>query len=192
MLKSMLAFLLLASFPTVGAFGSVLTQDQKASDFTVAGCGPGDAQFNVKTNKKDHALPQPGSDKAAIVVLTNPGVCIGPCPTMRIGIDGTWVGANKGKSYLFSLVDPGNHHVCVALQSSIKHFAKPMGALSIQAEAGGSYYFTVFISRHGGWVFEPIDSAAGALQVASTAHSTATEKGASTGGAGKPGRSPVF
>ena len=38
---------------------------------------------------------------------------------MKLAVDGAWVGANHGNSYFSVSVEPGEHHVCVTLQSSL-------------------------------------------------------------------------
>jgi hypothetical protein len=60
-------------------------------------------------------------------------------PTTKVGIDGKWVGANKKNSYFAYAVDPGEHHLCVAIQSS---FARGGPELAhMVAEPGKVYYF---------------------------------------------------
>jgi len=83
-----------------------------------------------------------------------------PKPTTKAGVDGNWVGATHGDSYLFFSVDPGVHHLCASWQSSGSSpvagalFGLGMGqvgvgqrgkvaASSFTAEAGGVYYFAV-------------------------------------------------
>jgi hypothetical protein len=56
-------------------------------------------------------------------------------------LNGNWVGANYGKSYLSFAVAPGEHHVCVDWQSSLKSRQKLSGAAELTAEAGKTYYF---------------------------------------------------
>jgi hypothetical protein len=61
--------------------------------------------------------------------------------TTKIGLDGTWVGADQHNSYFSISVEPGEHHVCANRQS---HFAmaNQMVALAhFTAEAGKVYYF---------------------------------------------------
>lgn len=37
--------------------------------------------------------------------------------TVKVGVDGAWVGAMHGNSYIFFSVSPGEHHACVNRQS---------------------------------------------------------------------------
>src|SRR5260370_37024132 len=71
--------------------------------------------------------------------------CIGGCITTRVGVDGAWVGANQGKSYLFFIVDPGAHRVRTAWQSSLKGRSHVSAAISLTAQAGRSYYFRTLV-----------------------------------------------
>jgi len=50
--------------------------------------------------------------------------------------------ANKGKSYFFFSVDPGDHQVCTNWQSgTFKKTAKRIGsAITLKVEAGKVYY----------------------------------------------------
>jgi hypothetical protein len=59
-----------------------------------------------------------------------------PYPINRAGLDGKWVGATWGNSYLYFSVDPGVHHLC----STLDQFNKT-ATTSFIAEAGDIYYF---------------------------------------------------
>jgi len=61
--------------------------------------------------------------------------------TIRAGLDGAWVGANKANSYFIFSVAPGEHHLCSSWQSSLKTFAAYHSLTSFTAEVGGIYYF---------------------------------------------------
>jgi hypothetical protein len=170
MMKAMLAVLLFA----LPAFA----QDPGAAALTAAGCGPSDVEFNVKADKKQHPLPQPNAGKATVVVITQIANCIG-CSVTKVGIDGAWVGANRGHSYLFSSIEPGDHRVCAAYQSKIKKVAEKAAAASLTAEAGTVYYFQ-FFPRNNDLVLKPVDPAEGPLLLKSTALSTSEVKKSDT------------
>src|SRR5947207_13062810 len=105
-MKLILTVLFLAS--------SLFAQDQAAEARAAAGCGPDKVQFDVKTDKNQHPLPKPESGKAIVYVIQDREaiICLGGCDTYRIGVDGSWVGANKGNSsYSFFSVDPGDHNI---------------------------------------------------------------------------------
>jgi hypothetical protein len=64
--------------------------------------------------------------------------------TARVGVDGAWVGANRGNSYLFFSTTPGEHHLCTDWISNLLlagHRLVSVG--NFTAEAGKVYYFRV-------------------------------------------------
>jgi hypothetical protein len=61
--------------------------------------------------------------------------------TTRVGMDGAWMGANKGDSYFTLSVPPGEHHLCVDWQANFGPTKEKYSLLSFTAEAGGVYYF---------------------------------------------------
>jgi hypothetical protein len=61
-----------------------------------------------------------------------------------MGVDGKWVGATHGNSYMAFSVDPGEHHVCASWQFGvILGKGKMASAAHFTAEPGGVYYFEV-------------------------------------------------
>jgi len=104
---------------------------------TAAACGPENVSFNVKLDESKHALAQPEPGKAWVYFIEEKGAdALGV--TTKIGLDGTWVGANKNSSYFAVSVEPGEHHVCANVQSRRGH---PVGLGHFTAEAGRVYYF---------------------------------------------------
>lgn len=155
------------------------SQDQAATARAAAGCGPAEVQFDVKTDKKQHPMPQPESGKALVYVfedeIQNVSFTIGAVTT-RVGVDGRWVGANHGASYFFFTVDPGEHRLCTAIQSSLKRFSKLGSALTFTAEAGKIYYFRVAVEERQYYPpaadMESIDPAQGHFLISSHALSS--------------------
>jgi len=92
-----------------------------------------------------------------------------PKPTTRIGVDGTWVGANHGNSYFSFAVDPGTHHLCASWQSLAVIGAHDTSAAAhFTAEAGQVYYFRVknkWLHEHAATHVDlsPVDSDQGQL-----------------------------
>jgi hypothetical protein len=83
-------------------------------------CGPENASFNVKRDDAQHSLTPADPGKARVYFIHDAGSgWTAGYPTVKIAVDGSWVGANHGNSYFSVSVDPGEHHVCVALQSSL-------------------------------------------------------------------------
>jgi len=156
----------------------VFAQDPSASASSSGGCGPNEGQYDVTTDKKNHPAAQPDSGKALVYVIED----IERGPTMRVGLDGTWVGANKGKSYFFFSVDPGNHQLCTKWQSGVfKKTAERIGsATAVKAEAGKVYYFRIQVyersERDSTVKLEPVEAAEGQFLVSSSWYSTSRAK----------------
>jgi len=82
-------------------------------------CGDDKIKFDVKVEKGSLDLPPLAPGKARLVfieTLQKHGV-IGRAATTRYGVDGAWVGGNKGDSYFVVDVDPGPHRVCANWQA---------------------------------------------------------------------------
>jgi hypothetical protein len=124
---------------------SAWAQDKPTSAAVAPGCGPTDAKFDVKTDKAQHPIIPAESGKAVVYfVEDDTHFHSNPKPTTRIGLDGSWVGANHGNSYFSLTVDPGEHHLCASWQSWIGAGTRNnAAAVHFTAEAGGVYYFSV-------------------------------------------------
>lgn len=181
------AWLLTITVVVMSASASPLTaqnQAQSASGIAAAGCGPASVEFSVKTDKRAHQSAQPDPGTALVYVFEqeklDPGFKVDSDITMRIGVDGKWVGADRGDSYLFFAVEPGNHSVCANWQSSLESRAKRAAAVSLTAEAGKIYYFTVKVdarSHDEPWVsMETVDPAESNILEASSAESNSHPK----------------
>ena len=177
--KILLGVFLFALFAAPG-----FAQDEAAAARAAAGCGPSDVNFNVKVNKKQHPAPAPESGKALVYVFeaekSNPNEFKIGAVTIRVGLDGSWVGANHGSSYFFFPVEPGEHSVCSAWQSRLSIFSKLGAAASLTADPGQSYYFRVHVEeredRQKSVRLEPIDPAEGQLLIGSCGLSTSHPK----------------
>jgi hypothetical protein len=122
----------------------VLAQNDAAAARTAAGCGPSAGMFNVQTTDLKHPVGQTEPGKALVYFFVD----FVTAPTMRVGLDGNWVGANEGKSYFFFPVDPGEHNVCAEWQSgTFKKSSERIGeAMHLTAEAGKTYYLRLNFS----------------------------------------------
>jgi hypothetical protein len=129
-----LVFLLFAS--------SAFAQSQSGA----TSCGPADVKFDVRHDNTRHPLLQEPEEGKALVyvieVFQKPPGELGN-PTIRVGLDGSWVGANQGSSYLSFSVDPGEHHLCTNWQSMWKRLSDQHSLTSFTAEAGKTYFFRV-------------------------------------------------
>jgi hypothetical protein len=167
-MRTILAAIVLAVFAS-----PVLAQDGPPTASTRGGCGPVDAYFDVKTNKKQHPVAPTESGKAVVYVFED--IELGP--TMKVGLDGAWVGANKGKSYFFFSVDPGDHQVCTNWQSgTFKKTAMRIGsATTIKAEAGKVYYLRAQVYERN-VKLEPVEAAEGQFLISASRFSTSHPK----------------
>jgi hypothetical protein len=131
-MKTLLVFLLVTS--------PVFAQDRAAA---VSSCGDTKVKFDVREDLAQQSLTELEPSKAVVYVIEDyPGPeCIGGCVTVRVGLDGAWVGANQGKSYFFFTVPPGEHHLCSNWQSSFKSRSSYYSLANFTAEAGKTYYF---------------------------------------------------
>jgi len=167
MTKIMLAFILFA-LPT-------RARDNGAAALAAAGCGAPETEFTLKVDKKSHPLPQAEPGKATVVVFAQLGsACLG-CAIVKMGIDGSWVGALEHTSYSFFPIPPGDHRVCVALQSSLKRISEMAAAASLTAEAGNVYYLRV-LPGNNKLLLKLVDPAEGPLLIKSAGLSIATPK----------------
>jgi len=129
--------------------------------------------FRRKNDRKQHPVATPDTGKAIVYVFED----MESGPTMRVGVDGAWVGANKRKSYFFFFVDPGEHQVCTNWQSgTFKETSKRIGsAMTLKAEAGKIYYLRTQIyersERDQNVKLEPVETAEGQFLISASAFS---------------------
>jgi len=180
-MKATLALLVL--FVTTALTTTALAQNTSTFPAAAPGCGTTDIKFDVKTDKSQHPAVQPEPGKAVVYFVEDDTQFQSrPVPLTRIGLDGTWVGANKGNSYFYLVVDPGEHHLCANWQSFVGFGANHQSAAAhFTAEAGQSYYFTVKNTWYREVMImkmemEPLDSDQGQLLASRFAFSTSHAK----------------
>jgi hypothetical protein len=164
----------------------ILTQALSSEDQNGGGCGSSKAGWDVKTVKDHPPSPKLQDGKALVYVVQTiwrqPGIVIGSDKaTTRVGVDGTWIGANHGDSYIFFPVDPGEHNICTDWQSTFCVRSGLASAVDLNAEAGAIYYFRVKVRdasqyRPGEVKIEPIDKAEARLLLGSSSFSTSHAK----------------
>ena len=105
-------------------------------------CGDDKVKFDVATKKKQPVPAGPAAGKVQIVLIETLDGCV-TCGsvTTRFGMDGAWIGANKGSSYSTLDVAPGAHHLCADWQSDFDFLKERVGLIAFTAEAGKTYYF---------------------------------------------------
>ncbi len=161
---------------------SAFTQNNASPVQSQAACGPLDA--TQAAPGQSTAQLQPG--KALVYVAEDfrkaPGE-IGN-PTLRVGMDGAWVGATRANSYLSFTVEPGEHHLCTSWQSRWQRLSKLAAFAGFTAEPGKVYYFRerITYSSYGGGSatmnldLEPVYPDEGQFLVASDRPSTSRPK----------------
>jgi hypothetical protein len=150
-----------------------------------AACGPKDVQFDTHT-APSQLRTQPEAGKSLVYVVEVFEKVVGEIgrPTLRVGVDGKWAGADKGNSYISFSVDPGDHHLCTNWQSRWKRFSNEAAFTSFTADPGKTYYFRARITEHGGsggasnftLDLEPLNGDQGKYLVASSAMSASQPK----------------
>jgi hypothetical protein len=162
---------------------SAFAQDAAAAAAAESACGPQNTTFNVKFDS-GHPTPQPDAGKATVYVIEDIGQCPG-CITSnslggffnsvdhaitKVAMDGVWMGANRGSSYIFFSADPGEHHLCMNWQSRLQVRSRAFSMANFNAQEGKVYYFRerVFPGHSGDFVFEldPVNSDEGKYLVA--------------------------
>jgi hypothetical protein len=115
-------------------------------------CGKDEIKFNVTTQKGQPVPAAPDSGKAQIVLIETleriGNVQFFGGKIARFGVDGAWVGADRGDSYFVVAVDPGVHHLCANWQT-IGPDKKNVGVASFTADPGKTYYYQVKITQKG-------------------------------------------
>ena len=128
---------------------------------TTAACGPESTSFKVDFEHTTHKVEPPESGNSVVYFIHEAGASLGlfAYPTTKMGVDGAWVGANHGNSYFSVALEPGEHHLCAALQSSLVDQRVELAHL--HAEAGQTYFYrTRLVVSHELELlnFEPLDS----------------------------------
>jgi len=158
----------------------VRAQDLAGIHAAQSACGPANVKYEAKQDALQHPTPEPQAGNALVYVVQDIGeLKCSSCALTRIGVDGAWVGANQGSSYLFFTVAPGVHHVCLNWQSVFSSRSRAYAFASFTAESGSVYYFRARIfPGHYDYSFDldPLDPDQGKYLVASSAYSASHPK----------------
>jgi|SRR5579862_2428833 hypothetical protein len=157
-MKTLAAVLLLAVYG--------LAQQSSTPTALHEACGPQKVNFDTSVSD-DKPLAQPEPGKSLVFVAQEL-----PMITLKVGVDGAWVGATHGHSLVSFSVDPGEHHMCVRWQSH-RGFSRMVSFAHLNAEPGKIYYFRARIYGLGAvnpeyLDLDPIDSDEGQYLVASS------------------------
>lgn len=147
-----------------------------------AACGPDAVKFNVKAMGRQSSMPEPESGKALIYFVEEyrrPHNELGT-PTVRLGENGAWLGANRGTSFFTLTLDPGEHHFCADWQSTPPWFDHKISLTSLNVEAGQIYYLRARVTEHSQAVWtldlDPVNPDEGAYLVSISSLSAYTPK----------------
>ncbi|MFZ0395185.1 MAG: hypothetical protein WCF17_08905 [Terracidiphilus sp.] len=121
----------------------ILTVAPAFAQNPAAACGPAGTAFKVKLDKSLHSVEPPDAGRARIYFIHDAATAgdIMPLtyPTVKMAMDGSWVGANRGNSFFQVDASPGEHHFCAVLQTS---FLDPRVELAhLIVEAGKTYFY---------------------------------------------------
>ncbi len=93
-------------------------------------CGTEKVDYSAKTDKTQHPTPDAPSDKALIYVMRT--TMIGYKIDSKVAVDGKWMGVNRGKTYFYFTVEPGERYFCSESENQ--------DYLALTVEAGQTYY----------------------------------------------------
>jgi hypothetical protein len=110
-------------------------------------CGSPQMKLKVKTMKNHPLTDAPGDGMARLVFVQVLDGDFGLEPVTRFAVDGTWVAADKGASYVAVDVKPGEHKVCAARQTGIKEDDAKIGLVVANAVAGHTTFYQFKITR---------------------------------------------
>lgn len=162
---------------------SALVHAQAAEDRSAPACGLESMKFTVKTSPRGDLSMQPPAGKALIYFLQDDSAFQSrPRPSVRFGMDGSWVGATDSNSWFAIAVDPGKHHLCASWQSHVVLFLSnnQLAAVHLRAKTGKVYFFrmqNIFNRAEGLTVnFAPVDSDEGQILIRKFSYSTSRQK----------------
>ena len=123
---------------------AVFAQDSPAA--SQGACGPAEVRFDARASSAKPATLETGKALVYVneVFKKVPGELANP--TIRVGLDGSWMGATRANSYISFSVEPGDHHLCTNWQSHLKRLSREVSFTGFTAEAGKTYYFTAKVS----------------------------------------------
>ena len=139
-MKALVVIFLLAS--------SAFAADNPQLANATAACGPKDAKFSVSKAPGQPTMPQAEPGKAIVYVIEDPKWNGFVPPTTRVGLDGAWVGANRGKTYIVFSVSAGEHHLCTDWPRVLGK--RSVAVAKLDAEQGKIYYFRARVASYRG------------------------------------------
>jgi len=96
----------------------------------IKACGTEKIDYDAETKKDQHPTPEAPAGKALIYVMRT--TIIGYKIHSKLAVDGKWMGTNRGKTYFFFTLDPGEHNFCSESENQ--------DAMTMFVEPGKTYY----------------------------------------------------
>lgn len=106
------------------------TERAKSKELQQKACGSKEVNFSARTDKKQHPMPESAPDKAVVVVIRP--TMMGQKIQTKLAVDGKWIGVNRGDTYFFFTLDPGEHYFCSKAENE--------SLLALKLDAGKTYY----------------------------------------------------
>jgi len=103
---------------------------EQQKEIEAKACGPKGVDHWTKTDKDQHPVPAAPADQALIFVVRP--TMMGNKVQSKLGVDGRWVGINRGDNYFFFTLAAGEHFLC---SQSENH-----SVLVLKVEPGKTYY----------------------------------------------------
>jgi hypothetical protein len=127
--------------PTPGALPSPL-----------AACGEDKVSFDVDRGEVRDQMDPPEEGQATLYIvelfnLRDKGKF--GRPTLKHGLDGHWIGATQGFTYVSASIAPGMHHLCSKWQSHFGKLSDQVSLYNFNAEPGKRYYVRAQINVMG-------------------------------------------
>jgi len=152
---------------------------QKENDRLQQSCGNRDIKLDVHTTKPaTDPNVEAGKSQVYVVEIAEPAFPFDARKiTIRIGLDGKWVGAVKGThTYMQVAVTSGEHHLCAERQSVQASLEREAAFISFTAEPDQRYYFRARFTEHSGVKLDPVNADEGRLLISSSRLTTSTPK----------------
>jgi hypothetical protein len=129
-MKNMLNVKLLIFFLLFFCISLVLAFGQNSDEEKLKACGTKKVNYKASTEKKQRSMPDAPVDKALIYVLRT--TILGMKIHSKLAVDGEWKGVNRGKTYFFFTVEPGERYFCSESENQ--------DYLKLNVEAGKTYF----------------------------------------------------
>ena len=129
------------AFAFILTAASVSAQSSTPAPLPQNVCGPMNVEFQINVGGSHSPSPKVEPGKALVFVIEDQRYLGANDVTVRVGLDGSWVGATRGNSYLFFTVEPGEHHLCADIRPGILSPGRVVSLFGLTAEAGSVYYF---------------------------------------------------